>query len=453
MSEPDFSQPYDFSELYDLSSLYDFSSQPVNTQTKGLGTLPDEPQMADIGQQGWNILREEVSLPVAVLLDERIEHNLSWMSEFIRRYNLRLAPHGKTTMSPELFQLQLDHGAWGITLATAPQVNAAFQHGVRRVIMANQLVGKANMAVIAGLLAQDGEFDFTCIVDSAANVDALGEFFASRQQRLRVLLEYGLAGGRTGVRNAEQEQQVLEAIQRWPQAISLVGVEIYEGVINEEAPIRAFLQHVMQRTEALAQKGAFAEPRVVLTGAGSAWFDVVAEEFRRDSQYLDSQQRFTLDVVLRSGCYLTHDAGIYQQANQRIQAQNPVARQMNSSLQPALQVWAYVQSLPEPGRAIIGLGRRDAGPDAGFPVAAGHFRPQSSHLAGYTTVVPVDKSWEIIKMMDQHAFMSVPAGADIQVGDMLIFDISHPCLTFDRWRQLLRVNEQWDVTGAVTTWF
>jgi len=87
MSEPDFSQPYDFSELYDLSSLYDFSSQPVNTQTKGLGALPDEPQMADIGQQGWNILREEVSLPVAVLLDERIEHNLSWMSEFIRRYN------------------------------------------------------------------------------------------------------------------------------------------------------------------------------------------------------------------------------------------------------------------------------------------------------------------------------------------------------------------------------
>lgn len=453
MSEPDFSEPYDFSELYDLSSLYDFSSQPVNTQTKGLGALEDDACMADIADQGWNILREDVSLPVAVLLNERIEHNLSWMREFISRYDLKLAPHGKTTMSPELYQLQLEYGAWGITLATAPQVNAAFRHGVRRIIMANQLTGKANMAVISGLLAQDSAFDFTCIIDSAENVDSLGEYFAARQQKLRVLLEYGMVGGRTGVRNAEQEQQVLDAVQRWPQSISLVGVEIYEGVIDEEAPIRAFLQHVMKRTEALAQAGAFAEPTVILTGAGSAWYDVVAEEFRRDSQYLDAEQRFRLDVILRSGCYLTHDAGVYEKANQRIQAHNPVAREMNSSLQPALQVWAYVQSLPEPDRAIIGMGKRDAGADAGFPVAVGHFRPRSSRHAGYTTVVPVPQEWKIIKMMDQHAFMSLPQGADIQVGDMLLFDISHPCLTFDKWRQLLRVNEQWDVTGAVTTWF
>lgn len=453
MSKPDFSEPYDFSELYDLSSLYDFSTQPVNTQTKGLGTLPDEPCMADIGEQGWNILREDVSLPVAVLLEERIEHNLSWMREFISRYKLKLAPHGKTTMSPELYQLQLDYGAWGITLATAPQVNAAFQHGVRRVIMANQLTGKANMAIIAGLLARDSEFDFTCIVDSAANVDALGEYFAACEKKLRVLLEYGMTGGRTGVRNAEQEQQVLDAIQRWPQSVSLVGVEIYEGVIDEEAPIRAFLQHVMNRTEALALAGRFAEPTVILTGAGSAWYDVVAEEFSRSDKHLDAAGHFTLEVILRSGCYLTHDVGVYEKANQRIQAHNPVARQMNSSLQPALQVWAYVQSLPEPGRAIIGLGKRDAGADAGFPVAAGHFRPATASAAGYTTVVPAPKSWEITKMMDQHAFMSLPPDADISVGDMLLFDISHPCLTFDKWRQLLRVNEQWDVTGAVTTWF
>jgi len=453
MSESDFSEPYEFSELYDLSSLYDFSSQPVNTQTKGLGQIDNDACMADIGGQGWNILREEVSLPVAVLLDERIEHNLSWMREFISRYQLKLAPHGKTTMSPELYQLQLDYGAWGITLATAPQVNAAFQHGVRRIIMANQLIGKANMAVIAGLLAQDTAFDFTCIVDSADNVDALGEYFAARQQKLRVLLEYGITGGRTGVRNAEQEQQVLEAVKRWPHSISLVGVEIYEGVIDEEAPIRAFLQHVMKRTEALALDGHFAEPTVILTGAGSAWFDVVAEEFHRENYALDAAQRYHLEVILRSGCYLTHDAGIYEKANQRILAHNPVARQMNSSLQPALQVWAYVQSLPEPGRVIIGLGKRDAGADAGFPVAAGHFRPARSGSVGYTTVVPVPQEWKIIKMMDQHAFMELPQGADIQVGDMLLFDISHPCLTFDKWRQLLRVNEQWDVTGAVTTWF
>jgi D-serine dehydratase len=155
----------------------DFSKQPVETQTKGLGTLKAGALTGDIRAQGWNILREDVSLPVAVLLEERIEHNLSWMREFIQRYRLKLAPHGKTTMSPELYQLQTQYGAWGITLATAPQVNVAFQHGVRKVIMANQLVGKGNMAMIAGLLREDPDFDFTCIVDSAENVERARALF------------------------------------------------------------------------------------------------------------------------------------------------------------------------------------------------------------------------------------------------------------------------------------
>jgi D-serine dehydratase len=431
----------------------DFSKQPVETQTKGLGTLKAGALTGDIRAQGWNILREDVSLPVAVLLEERIEHNLSWMREFIQRYRLKLAPHGKTTMSPELYQLQTQYGAWGITLATAPQVNVAFQHGVRKVIMANQLVGKGNMAMIAGLLREDPDFDFTCIVDSAENVNALGHYFAGQQLRLRIMFEYGIVGGRTGIRTDQQEADVLAAVKRWPQSLALVGVELYEGVSNDEAVIRTFLRHVLARTEVLAQAGEFAEPTVILTGAGSAWFDVVAEELTREDQHLDAQKRYTLDIILRSGCYVTHDVGAYQAALERMQTSNPVAREMNSSLQPALQVWAAVQSLPEPGRAIIALGKRDAGYDAGYPKAAGHFRPRSATQAGYTTVVPAPENWKVYAMMDQHAFMSIPENADLKVGDMLVFDICHPCLTFDKWRQLLLVNEQWDVTGAVKTWF
>ena len=192
----------------------DFSQQPVNTHTKGLGPLSAGARKGDIREQGWNILREDVSLPVAVLLEERIEHNLSWMREFIQRYQLKLAPHGKTTMSPELYQMQLEFGAWGITLATAPQVNAAFAHGVRKVIMANQLIGKGNMAIIAGLLREDPTFDFTCIVDSAENADALGHYFACQQLKLRVMFEYGMAGGRTGIRTDQQEADVLAAVKR-----------------------------------------------------------------------------------------------------------------------------------------------------------------------------------------------------------------------------------------------
>lgn len=416
----------------------------LDTLGKGLGFVPRDSTFTNSASLGWSILNEDVSLPVAVLRQSRIEHNLIWMKQFIDRYGVELAPHGKTTMSPELFQMQLAHGAWGITLATASQTQAAAAHGIPRIIMANQLVGKGNMAIIARLQQADPNFYFCCIVDSAANADALGQYFSEHQQKLKILLEYGVEGGRTGIRNLEQEKTVLDAIARWPHALSLVGVELYEGVLSEEQAIRQLLQHVLARTQALALQKKFDEPRVILSGAGSAWFDVVAEEFGGKS--LATNQ--TLQVILRPGCYLTHDVGVYLNAEKRIQASNPVAREMGKSLLPALQLWAYVQAVPESNRAIIALGKRDAAFDAGLPITSLHYRPGSGQ-----TPQTAPSDWTITAMMDQHAFMSIPTGADLKVGDMLAFDISHPCLTFDKWRQVLLVDEQYQVTGAVQTLF
>ena len=179
-----------------------------------------------------------------------------------------------------------------------------------------------------------------------------------------------------------------------------------------------------------------------MSGAGSAWYDVVAEEF----SHQDVGQ--ALQVILRPGCYLTHDVGIYRDADKRIHASNAIAREMGQSLLPALQLWAYVQSRPEPNLAIIALGKRDAAFDAGYPVPALHYRPGVS----VSPQVIADDS-AITSMMDQHAFMQVPPDSDIKVGDMIAFDVSHPCLTFDKWRQLLLVDDRYEIVGAVETLF
>lgn len=418
-----------------------FQQRSLNLLSKGLGIAPSSCTLDQVSALGWRVLDEDVSLPVAVLRQSRIHHNLEWMSQFIQRYGVQLAPHGKTTMSPALFHLQLEHGAWGITLATAPQVHAAYAAGIRRVLLANQLVGKANMAIVSGLLQEPG-FSFCCLVDSAANIDALGRYFAATGQRLRVLIEYGVAGGRTGIRDERQEVELVEAITRWPQSIALVGIELYEGVLQDEDAIRKLLRHVLQRTRILADGGHFAEPEILLSGAGSAWFDVVAEEFA------GQDIGHPLQVILRPGCYLTHDAGIYREAEQRILANNKVALEMGRSLLPALQLWANVQSMPEPGLAIIALGKRDAAFDAGMPLVSLHHRPGSGRAPAVASA-----QWRITRMMDQHAFMTVPVDADLQVGDLLAFEISHPCLTFDKWRQLLLVDDDYRVVSAVEAFF
>lgn len=415
-------------------------SDSVGALNKGLGYFEGTAEPEKIARWNWNLLREDLSLPAAVLYEDRLRHNLNWMREFIAAYGMQLAPHGKTTMAPRLFAMQLEAGAWGITLATAHQTAVAWAHGVRRVLMANQLVGKENAAII-GRLLEDPGFDFYCLADSAAQVDLLGSFFSNRGRKLQVLLELGVTGGRAGVRNDEQLQSILDGLARHSESIALCGVELYEGVLDDEAAIRGFLRRAVDVARRLKSEDRFHRTPAILSGAGSAWYDVVAEEFSRAGLGGD------IELVLRPGCYLTHDVGAYREAQTRILKHNPVARKMHEGLQPALQVWAYVQSVPEPEKAILGLGKRDAAFDSGFPVPARHFRP------GEAAPQPTPSHWKITRMMDQHAYLQIDARDNLRVGDMIGFDICHPCLTFDKWRTLPVLDSQYRVVDVVQTFF
>jgi D-serine dehydratase len=409
---------------------------------KGLGMVPGTGiQLSDASRLQWSLLEEDVSLPAAVLYSDRIEHNLKWMQAFVGEYGVKLAPHGKTTMAPQLFRRQLDTGAWGITLATAHQVRAAYRGGVHRILMANQLVGKRNMGMIAELLT-DANFEFFCLVDSADGVDQLGEFFSSVRKKLNVLIELGVPGGRTGVRDDAQRDAVLAAIARWQGTIELAGIELYEGVLQDETKVREFLKSAVDVTRKLIAEGKIARKPAILSGAGSAWYDVVADEFAKANSD-------AIEVVLRPGCYLTHDVGIYKKAQNEIFARNPIAKKMGQGLKPALQLWAYVQSIPEPDRAIIGLGKRDSAFDAGMPEPAKHYRPGNDAPRD----VSPDEGWEIFGLMDQHAYLRIKPGDDVKVGDMIAFDISHPCLTFDKWRQVLVVDPKYRITEVIETFF
>ncbi|HEX4030202.1 MAG TPA: amino acid deaminase [Terracidiphilus sp.] len=410
---------------------------------KGLGPMDGPLAASEIAARGWNLLNEDLSLPVAVLYQDRLNHNLHWMQQFIDAYGLRLAPHGKTTMAPRLFQMQLDAGAWGITLATAHQTQAAYRHGVRRVLMANQLVGRQNMSLIAQMI-QDPGFSYYCLVDSADGVNLLGEFFRQRGLRLEVLLELGVEGGRSGVRDEAQLESVLEALSRWPDSLALAGLEVYEGILSDEAAVRGFLERAVGVARRLAKGKRFQHAPFLLSGAGSVWYDVVAEVFAAAGFGPDAE------IVLRPGCYLTHDVGAYREAQARILERNPVARRTQAGLTPALHLWAYVHSVPEPGRAIVGLGKRDAAFDSGLPTPALCFRPGQAQPA---TPIPVPAHWALSKMMDQHAYLDIAPGDSIRPGDMIGFDISHPCLTFDKWRVLPVLDGRYQVVDLVETFF
>lgn len=422
----------------------------VDHRTKGIpgGTAPFA--LGEIGQRCWNVLRGDLPLPLAVLRESALEHNSQWMRHFLARSGAVIAPHGKTTASPQLFKRQLDDGAWAITVATLQQLQVCREHGIQRIVFANQLVGRPEIRYVLDELHRDPAFDFHCLVDSIDGVRMLCEAAREHplQRPVQLLVEGGYASGRAGCRSLPQALEVARAVKEAEPHLALRGVEGFEGLISgdssEEVDVQvaAFLDFLIEIAARCDEEGLFSPGPVLLSAGGSAFYDMVTDRFCQAS--LNGR----LQVVVRSGCYLTHDSRMYKDAFREMLARSPELRSIGEGLRPALEVWAYVQSRPEPELAITTMGKRDCGFDAGFPVPLAWFRPGQ-----HTRPEPLSAGYEITNMNDQHTFLRLPAESDLAVGDMVVSGISHPCTTFDKWQVLPVVNDHYDVTSAIRTFF
>lgn len=416
---------------------------------KGIPALSGPLPLAAVGAQDWRLLREDLPLPVAVIKEAALRHNSEWMRDFLAGGGAVIAPHGKTTMSPALFDLQIADGAWGITLSTAHQVQVARKFGYRRIFLANQLIGRSAIDYVIGELKSDSSFEFYCLVDSAANAQAIAAAAArlGLARPVNLLVELGYTGGRTGCRTIEEAVSLAAFVSRTA-GVALGGVEGFEGLLRGETPEKAvamvggFLDDLVILAERCAGEGLFSSETVILSAGGSSFYDLVVAKLK--AAKLDRPAV----VLLRSGCYITHDSHMYVRAFEALRARNPDLAATGGGLQPALEVWAYVQSRPEPTKAILGFGKRDASYDDP-PLALTWFRPGG----GMPRPVPVPAGHEVQRLNDQHCHMAIPADSPLAVGDMVAFGISHPCLTFDKWRVIHLVDEDYRVTGSIRTYF
>lgn len=417
---------------------------PLDWSHKGLPAAETTISLDDVGTRGWNVLREDLMLPAAVLFESALTHNSAWMRRFTALAGVKLCPHGKTTMSPQLFERQLADGAWGITAATVGHVRIYRRHGIGRIFFANQLVGRQNIAYVLDELRADPAFDFYCLVDSSAAVDILERALVAAPigRPLQVLIELGMQGGRNGLRT---DADAIDLARRIAASKHLVlrGIEAFEGIVQgkptDEATsaVAGLLGRMVTVARHCAGESLFTG-KPLLTAGGSAFFDMVAA--------LAKTAPGEFDIVLRSGCYLAHDSEMYEKLAQTMLMRSPEAQSLGEGLKHALELWAYVQSRPEPGRVIAGLGKRDASFDVTLPKPIAWSRPSQG------TRHPLD-GHRTVRLDDQHAYLDVPPDSPLQVGDLIAFGISHPCTTFDRWRALYLVDDALTVTGAVHTFF
>jgi D-serine dehydratase len=433
-------------------ALSGLEEQVLQPGTKGLALAAPLRQGA-IGVQGWNVLHGDTSYPVAVLKTSVVRHNLEWMRDFCARHGVSLAPHGKTTMCPQLFGAQLAHGAWAITLANAVQVQVAHRFGVRRVIVANQIVARSDVRVILGLLHDDPDFECFILVDSLAGVARLAEEVDLHPltRALPVLVELGLSGKRAGCRSLDEAMTVARAVERAP-GLVLAGFEGYEGLLvsddraDDLRAVAAFTAGLCALVREADDEGLFGAAEILVTAGGSAYFDLVARGFAQ----LGAGQGLSrpLRPVLRSGSYVSSDHGMYLDALAELEVREGI--DPAHGLRPALELWSVVLSRPEPGLAILSMGKRDASHDAGLPLALAY------HSPGPGTPRALPQGATIVKMNDQHAYLALPEGPVrtlLAVGDLVGCGISHPCTTFDRWQLLLGVDDDYAVRFGLNTFF
>lgn len=365
----------------------------------------------------------EFATPLVTLDRSASDANVATVFGWMRDRGLEIAPHGKTTMAPELWRRLLDAGAWGITLATPWQAQVARAAGVDRILLANQVVDPVGAAWLAA--ETDAGADIACWVDSVEGVRRLGAIAGERP--IGVLVEFGDPGGRTGARGLDAAMAVAHEAAAEPR-LRLRGVAGYEGTYGDDrdratiARVHDYLAGLRAFAEATEAAGLVSGDPIVTAG-GSAWFDLVAEHLGPLSA--------TMTVVVRSGAFQAHDDVYYSGIS-------PFA-ETDLRLRAALTAWTHVLSRPEPGLALLDAGKRDVPFDKGLPV-------------------PLDiPGGRVRSLNDQHAYLEVPAEHPLAVGDIVRLGLSHPCTVFDRWRLIPEVDDATAsdprVVGFVETFF
>lgn len=413
----------------------------LDWRDKGLWLSGDPVSIADFVAAGHSLFDGSLNWPVMVLREEALATNLATLAGFCAEHDLDFAPHGKTTMAPRLYERQLEAGAWGITVATVHQSRIARNAGVSRILLANQVLDAGALDTITTDLVSarrdDPTADLLFFVDSVEGVRVAADVGAAHPELdggLSVLLDIGYSGGRTGVRSPEQAVEVARVIAD-SDGVTLRGIASYEGGLKKAGQVRDFFAVMRDCLDRITASGLIGPAPVVSTG-GSAWFDLVVEELAGDWA-----REHRARVILRSGAYLTHDHGMYE----RVTPYNRITDE--GHLEAAIEVWAQVNSAPEPGLALVGMGKRDAPYDSDLPT------PLWVRRAGSTELEDITGRAEVPKMNDQHGYLHLREGLEVRPGDLVCFGISHPCTAFDKWRVLPILDAEDRVVDVVRTWF
>jgi D-serine deaminase-like pyridoxal phosphate-dependent protein len=373
-----------------------------------------------------NIFNSEFQFPIMVIKESALLSNIQTMAEFCREIGAEIAPHVKTTMSPQIAEMQLKAGAWGVTVADFVQAEVFRNRGFKKIIIANEIVSETVISEISEINATN-KYEIIFYVDSLIGLELIQKA-TPQKGKINLLIEIGVDSGRGGIRDLSLVREIAIKIKN-DHRLKLRGVTGFEGAVPEatrtiegENSVASFCQRIVAAAEIAFE---FKSDEIFIVSAGgSAYFEIVGKELGK----------FTKPklLLLRSGGYVTHDHIYYENLYPWRGSHNP--------LKPAIEIWSQVISKPENNLGILNLGKRDVGTDLDNPIPILKFEDEILGFSG-----------KIEKLNDQHAFLK--SSDKFEIGTLIGLGISHPCTTFDKWRVIPLVNDNYDVVDLIETYF
>lgn len=373
-----------------------------------------------------NLFTANFQFPIMVLKETAVKNNIAQMMSFCNSVDAQLAPHVKTTMSPQLAQMQVAAGATALTVANFWQGRIFLTHGFKNIIIANEVLDPTAIAEIARINKQK-EAEIIFYVDSILGLEIIQKFTPSEGEQ-NLFIEIGAENGRGGVRELSLVEQLAQRIKA-DKRLNLIGVTGFEGAVPDVARGRRGEKKISKFCQRIVAAAALAYPyksdqQFVISAGGSAYFDIVARELNK----FEKPRR----LLLRSGGYITHDHKYYEEIY-------PFAS-TDRSFQPAIEVWAQVISKPEKDFGVLNLGKRDIGNDLHNPIPIKSYNGQ---VKSFSAVIE--------KLNDQHGYLR--GKQEFSLAQLIGLGISHPCTTFDKWGLIPLVSDDYDLIDCLQTFF
>jgi D-serine dehydratase len=373
-----------------------------------------------------NLFTANFQFPIMVLKESAVKNNIAQMMSFCNSVDAQLAPHVKTTMSPQLAQMQVAAGATALTVANFWQGRIFLKHGFKNLIIANEVLDPTAIAEIAKINKQK-QAEIIFYVDSILALEIIQKHTPLEGEQ-NLFIEVGTENGRGGVRELSLVEQLAQRIKA-DKRLNLIGVTGFEGAVPDAARGRRGEKKISKFCQKIVAAAELAYPyksdqQFVISAGGSAYFDIVARELNK----FEKPRR----LLLRSGGYITHDHKYYEEIY-------PFAS-TDRSFQPAIEVWAQVISKPEKGFGVLNLGKRDIGNDLHNPIP---IKSYDGQVKSFSAVIE--------KLNDQHGYLR--GKQEFSLAQLIGLGISHPCTTFDKWGLIPLVNDDYDLIDCLQTFF